>query len=143
MFSSISASSGRSHQLPSIVITCLKRCMISLMPDGSGWRNVRCSEDTLCPSSRSVLDGFLDRAPRAAPADHQQVAFGIAEHRRRLQRLLQRRELEAPHAHAQLVDLRVVGDVTRAVVRKAGERVHAVGLARKKRATSPVVASQS
>ena len=65
----------------------------------------------------------------AAPADQQQVAFGRAVHRRRLQRLLQRRELEAAHAQAFLVDRRVVGHLAHAVVGQAGDGVHAAGLA--------------
>ena len=30
----------------------------------------------LVPLAAHVLDGFLDRAARAAPADHEEIAFG-------------------------------------------------------------------
>ena len=61
----------------------------------------------LVPLAAHVLDGFLDRAARVAPADHQEIAFGITEHFRRLERFLECRELQAPHVHAELVDLRI------------------------------------
>jgi hypothetical protein len=66
-----------------------------------------------------AFDRLLDRALGAAPADHQQIAFLPAEDRRSLERLLQRRELQAAVPQAFLVDLRIVGDVGEAVVRRA------------------------
>ena len=113
------------------------------MPGCSGCRKVRCVADTLCPSRAQARDRFLDRALRAAPADDEQVAFAVAKDRRRRQRLLQRRELQAARAHALLVDLGIVGDAARAVVREAGERVHAVRLAGHEAARWPVTGSQS
>ncbi|MCE3285496.1 MAG: hypothetical protein K0R70_1752 [Steroidobacteraceae bacterium] len=76
------------------------------------------------------LDGFLDRAPGAAPADDQQVTGRPAEHRRRRQHLLQCGEFQAACVQALLVDLGVVRDTARPVVREAGQRVHAVRLPR-------------
>ena len=120
----------------------LKRCMISLMPGGIGCRNSGASTDTLRPSSRTRSP--LPRwRPSCCPSRRPAGRLPIAEYRRRLQRLLQRRELEAARMHALLVDFRVVGDAARAIVREARERVHAVRLAGPNRRDRPGVASQS
>ena len=108
------------------------------MPGRHRLQEVQVQRRHLVALVAQALDRFLDRALGAAPADDQQVALVVAEHRRRLQRLLQRRELEAARAQAFLVDLGVVGDVALPVVREAGERVHAAGLPGMKRRARPV-----
>jgi hypothetical protein len=111
------------------------------MPDGIGWTKRICSAETFSPRPQA-LHGLFDHALRAAPADHQHVTLRIAVHRRRLQRFLQGGELQATHAQAFLVGLRVVGDLL-ARSRKTVTVCMPLGWPGEKRRAIPVNLSQS
>ena len=80
------------------------------------------------PVRPDALNRLFDRTFRAAPADHEQLALVIAEHRRSPECLLQRRELQAPVLNRFPVDFEVIGHAAGPVMGQSGQRMHAVRL---------------
>ena len=97
----------------------------------------RWSDETSGPRL-AALHRLLDRALRAPPPHDEEVARRLTVDIGAPQGALERRELEAARAQCLLVALVVVvRHVAVAVVREAGDRVHATGLAGDEPAEEP------
>ena len=115
------------------------------MPDGIGWRKREVQRRDLAALARAGASTASSIAPLVLPQPiTSRSPFAVAEHRRRLQRLLQRGELEAARAQLSSLIVRVVGDMARRG-RARGRSACACrrGWPGTKRRARPVIASQS